>query len=287
MDAEAGLVDAAPRWMSASARPGGTIGALRGPSGKKSGETTSTDHQKRGPEFFQRNRGHQRRPRAASSTRVGRSAGEIDRPPKKPPDTLPFFSHWRVKRGKQRPRRRPRSCAVTVREKNQSNVEFIASINVSTQRATFAALLGALVTGINTVLPGVDPFVVDGVTIARATLLARIQAALDAISAVKAARAALQSAVAKQNAAIVDARGLRAGMKRVAQTKFGPASPTLQQLGYTPQRTTTTPVAVKAEARVKAKATGRGRRRRPRRRQRQQRPLSPTPAAGAPTAPKS
>ena len=69
----------------------------------------------------------------------------------------------------------------------------IASINVSTHRATFAALLGALVTGINTVLPGVDPFVVDGVTIARATLLARIQAALDAIERGQGGTAALQS----------------------------------------------------------------------------------------------
>ena len=116
-------------------------------------------------------------------------------------------------------------------------------------------MIAALVTGINTELPGVDPFVVDGQTIVRATLLARIQAALDAISAVQAARTSLQSAIAAQKAAIKDARGLRAGIKRIAQTKFGPSSPTLQKLGFTPLRTPVTPVAAKAQAQAKRTAT--------------------------------
>jgi hypothetical protein len=111
------------------------------------------------------------------------------------------------------------------------------------------------VTGINTELPGVDPMVVDGQTIARADLLGRIQAALDAIAAVKAARTALQEAVAKQKVAIADARKLRGGVKRLAQNKFGPSSPTLQKLGFTPQRPSIATVATKAKAKVKAAAT--------------------------------
>jgi hypothetical protein len=133
------------------------------------------------------------------------------------------------------------------------------TINVSTQRATFAALLAALVTGINTVLPGVDPFDVDGVTVTRANLLARIQAALDAITAVKAARTALQQAVATQVAALADARGQK--------------NPALQKLGFTPTRTPVTPVATKAEAQVKKAAT------------RKAKAPAPIPAVAAPAAP--
>jgi hypothetical protein len=129
------------------------------------------------------------------------------------------------------------------------------TINVTTQRASFAALLTALLAGINTDFPGVDPFVVDGESIARATLIARIQAALNAISTVKTARAALQSAVATQNAAITDARGLRAGIKRLAQSKYGPQSPLLQNLGFTPNRTPTATSTTKAQAAAKAEAT--------------------------------
>jgi hypothetical protein len=129
------------------------------------------------------------------------------------------------------------------------------TVNVTTQRATFAALLAALVTGINTELTGVDPFVVDGQTIARADLLGRIQAALDAIGAVKAARTQLQSTVAKQKVAIADARTLRAGVKRLAQSKFGPSSPTLQKLGFTPTRQGRATVRTKAKAQVQAEAT--------------------------------
>ena len=129
------------------------------------------------------------------------------------------------------------------------------TVNVTTQRASFAAMLTALLAGLNTDFPGVDPFVVDGVSIPRATLTARIQACLSAISAVKTARAALQSAVATQNAAITDARGLRAGIKRLAQSKYGPTSPMLQNLGFTPNRTPATTSTTKAQAAAKREAT--------------------------------
>ncbi len=147
------------------------------------------------------------------------------------------------------------------------------TINVSTQRATFAALLAALLAGINTELPGVDPFDVDGVTVTRANLLARIQAALDAITAVKAARTALQQAVATQVAALADARGLRSAVKTTAQAKLGKKNPALQKLGFTPSRTPVTTVATKAEAQVKKAAT------------RKAKAPAPIPAVAAPAAP--
>ena len=141
-------------------------------------------------------------------------------------------------------------------EKGQSVTQMTTrTVNVSTQRASFAALLGVLLTGLNTDFPGVDPFVVDGETIARASLVARIQAALDGIAAVKSARTQLQSAVARQNSAITDARGLRAGIKRLAQSKYGPDSPMLQNLGFTPNRTPKASAQTKAQAQAKAEAT--------------------------------
>jgi hypothetical protein len=128
-------------------------------------------------------------------------------------------------------------------------------VNVTTQKATIAALLAALVNGIHTQLAGVDPIVVDGTSYARVDLLARIQAALDAIAGVKSVRTALSQAVANQKTAVAQAKAVRAGMKRYLQTNFGPANPKLQEFGFTPARTAKTKVTVKAEAKVKAAAT--------------------------------
>ncbi|HEX3346436.1 MAG TPA: hypothetical protein VHS09_17750 [Polyangiaceae bacterium] len=139
-------------------------------------------------------------------------------------------------------------------------------------------MLAALLTGINTVLPGVDPFDVDGVTVTRADLLARIQAALDAIAAVKAARTALQQAIAIQAAALTDARGLRSAVKTTAQAKLGKKNPALQKLGFTPSRAPVTPVATKAEAEVKKAAT---------RKAKEPAPAPVVTAPAAPTTPKS
>jgi hypothetical protein len=129
------------------------------------------------------------------------------------------------------------------------------TVNVSSQKASLAALLAALVAGINTELVGVDPFVLDGANLTRADLLARIQAVLDAIASVKAARTTLAQALADQKTAIAAGRKLRAAMKRTLQGRLGPSSPTLQKFGFAPARSAKTPVATKAQAKVKAKAT--------------------------------
>ncbi|HEV3191241.1 MAG TPA: hypothetical protein VGY54_12120 [Polyangiaceae bacterium] len=130
-----------------------------------------------------------------------------------------------------------------------------STINVTAQKATVAALLAALVKGIDTDLAGVDPFLLDGTLHARAQLLARFQAALDAFVSVKSARTALLQAVANQKAALAQTRPLRAGMKRFLQIQFGPSSPKLQDFGFTPARIPSTPVKTKAEAKVKSAAT--------------------------------
>jgi hypothetical protein len=129
------------------------------------------------------------------------------------------------------------------------------TVNVSIQKAPFAALLAALLNGINTDLTGVDPIVIDGTNWPRANLLARIQAILDGIQQVKDARKALATLVANQKELVAEGRQIRAGVKRVAQAKYGPKSPKLQDFGFTPQRSRKTPVATKAEGQAKAKAT--------------------------------
>jgi hypothetical protein len=129
------------------------------------------------------------------------------------------------------------------------------TVNVSSQKAPLAALLAALVEGINTELVGVDPFVLGGTTYPRAVLLARIQAVLDAITSVRTARTALGQAIASQKAALAEGRALRAALKKTLQGRFGASSPVLQKFGFTPARTPKTPIATKAEAKVKAKAT--------------------------------
>lgn len=129
------------------------------------------------------------------------------------------------------------------------------TINVSAQKATLAAILAALVTGINTELAGVDPIVLDGTSYPRTDLLARIQAVLDAIARVKAARTTLSQVVASQKGALDQGRLLRAAMKRYLQSKFGPSSPKLQEFGFAPVRTPKTLVQTKAQAKVKAAAT--------------------------------
>jgi hypothetical protein len=131
----------------------------------------------------------------------------------------------------------------------------ITTINVSSQKSTLQAQLTALITGINTDLPGVDPIDLDGVSTRRTDVLARIQALLDAIKAVKSARTTLQTAVANQKSLLVQGRGLRLAMKRFLQTKFGPTSPKMQDFGFTQTHPGKPTVPTKAAALTKAKAT--------------------------------
>ena len=129
------------------------------------------------------------------------------------------------------------------------------TVNVSAQKATIAVLLAALHQGLSTGLAGVDTIEFDSVSHARTDLVARVQAILDAIAGVKAARTTLSQAVASQKAAIAQGRLLRSGLKRFLQAKYGPTSPKLQEFGFAPARTPKTPLKAKAEGKAKAAAT--------------------------------
>jgi hypothetical protein len=129
------------------------------------------------------------------------------------------------------------------------------TMNVSRQRAPLQAQLTALLTGIKKDLAGVDPIDLDGVTTKQSELVARTQALLDAIAAVKAQRTLLLTAVAKQKDLLTQYRGVRVAMKRFLQTKFGPQSPKLQDFGFTQTHQGKATVEAKAAARAQAKAT--------------------------------
>jgi len=132
------------------------------------------------------------------------------------------------------------------------------SVNVSQQKASFAALLAVLVANLASVLSA-DPLVLDGETLARSVVLARIQAVMDAIALVKTARTDLLALVAKQKIAVADARKLRSAIKRLAESQLGPASAELQKLGFTPRRVATPKPLTVAKAVVQAAATRKAR----------------------------
>jgi hypothetical protein len=130
-----------------------------------------------------------------------------------------------------------------------------STVNVSSQRAPLQAQLSALLTGIKKDLGGVDPIDLDGVPTKQAEIIARIQAILDAIAAVKEHRTRFQTAVARQKDLLAQFRGVRVSMKRFLQTKFGATSPKLQDFGFTQTHQGKARVAVKAAGQAQAKAT--------------------------------
>ncbi len=130
-----------------------------------------------------------------------------------------------------------------------------ANTTISTQKVDIEAVYESLIAGINTELAGIDSFVLGKQTIARADLLSRFQARIDAAHAVKTSRAALQKLVADERAADASVKPVRALMKSYLQARYGKASPELQSFGFAQTRAGKATAQVKATAVVKAKAT--------------------------------
>ena len=84
------------------------------------------------------------------------------------------------------------------------------TINVTTQKADAVLELQALINGITTLLPNVDPFLLSRQTIARADLLAQAQKTLAAALATTSARIAMHNAVEAERLA-ESARGIQSG----------------------------------------------------------------------------
>jgi hypothetical protein len=131
----------------------------------------------------------------------------------------------------------------------------ITTISIAHQKVDIEADYKTLIEGIKTELAAVDPLLVGGATIARADLIARFQARIDAAEAVKAARGVLQKAVANERTVDAAVRPLRAAVKVFLQGRYGKHSPDLQKFGFTQSRQPKASVEAKAAGHAKAKAT--------------------------------
>lgn len=130
-----------------------------------------------------------------------------------------------------------------------------ATQSLTTQKVDVIAEFQALIDGINTLLTGIDPFILLGKTISRADLLAKLQARIDAAVKTRNDRKLVAADVAAEKAAAAIANPLRKGVKAFAISQFGETSPTLQQLGFVQYRTPQRKPANVAAGAVRAKST--------------------------------
>jgi hypothetical protein len=131
----------------------------------------------------------------------------------------------------------------------------ITPVTISHQKIDIEADYKALISGINTELAQIDPLLVAGATLPRASLVARFQARIDAAESVKAARSALQTAVAQERDVDAETRPLRAALKVFLQGRYGKNSPELQKFGFAQGRKAKPTAQTKAAGQAKAKAT--------------------------------
>jgi hypothetical protein len=135
----------------------------------------------------------------------------------------------------------------------------LTTVNIATQKAGVAAEYQALITGINTLLPTVDPFILGNATISRADLLAKLQSLLNADSATKAAQTAYHNAVQSERSLTAAVAPLRAQLKLYLQSRFGKTSTQLQSFGFTPNKVPDKTVSAKSTGVAKALATRKAR----------------------------
>lgn len=119
-------------------------------------------------------------------------------------------------------------------------------------KALFIALLKALISAINTDLPNVTSFTLNGRTLARADLLAALQAFIDAATDTATANQSWRAKVSAEKAARVEAAALVSGMKTYVQGVYGKASPEVLKFGFKP----VTPPAKTAVSKVVAVTKG-------------------------------
>jgi hypothetical protein len=130
-----------------------------------------------------------------------------------------------------------------------------AGTDIAAQKATVEAGFTALIKGLNNDLPTVDPFVLGGQTLLRATVLSSLQARIDAAEKTKAAKTAFHLAVEAEQGIVVSSNALRAQLKTWLQAYYGAKSTKLQEFGFTPRKRGKTTAATKAAGVQKAQAT--------------------------------
>ena len=127
--------------------------------------------------------------------------------------------------------------------------------SITTQKVDVIAEYQALLEGLDSLLPGIDPFFIGGQTVSRAELKAKLQARIDAAQKVNAQRKTLAALVADERATAAAADPLRSLLKAFCGARFGATSPILQQLGFVQRRRRRTRPANQAAGAEKAKKT--------------------------------
>ncbi len=122
-------------------------------------------------------------------------------------------------------------------------------------KTSLVILVQAFLAGINTEMPNVQTFPLEGQSIPRATLLALFQAFLDADAKSASTKTAWRSAASAEQALIAQIRPLAAAFKGALQSQYGKASPTLLKFGIAPTRPRATTVAAKMVGVVKGAST--------------------------------
>jgi hypothetical protein len=131
----------------------------------------------------------------------------------------------------------------------------VSTLNVTTQKISGEAQFEALKDGINTKLADVTTFILGKQTFARADLMTRIQARIDAFEATRTARKQWQAAVASEKALQAQVAPLRASLKKYLQARFGAEDPEMQSFGFSQAKTPQRTVAAKSAAVENAQAT--------------------------------
>jgi hypothetical protein len=130
-----------------------------------------------------------------------------------------------------------------------------AGTDIAAQKASVEAGFTALIKGITNELPTEDPFRLEGKAVPRATVLATLQARVDAAEKTRAAKTAFHLAVEAERATAGDANALRSQLKVWLQVYYGAKSTKLQDYGFTPRKRGKTSPETKAAGVQKAKAT--------------------------------
>jgi hypothetical protein len=127
--------------------------------------------------------------------------------------------------------------------------------SITTQKVDVIAEYQALLEGLDSLLAGIDPFVLGGQTISRADLKARLQSRVDAAQKVKSTRKTLAALVAHERATATAVDPIRSLLKAFCGARFGATSPVLQQLGFVQRRRRKARPANQAAGAAKAKKT--------------------------------
>jgi hypothetical protein len=129
------------------------------------------------------------------------------------------------------------------------------STKTSNTKAALVTSVKALITCINTDLSDVQSFILDTQTTTRTSLLALLQAVVDADAATVTAYGAWRADVAAEDAAIAQVTPVRKAMKTYLQARYGKSSPKLLLAGFAPDKPSTKTATSKMVGVVKGATT--------------------------------